>query len=100
MLPAALGVVAMHGCGVPRHSGPNVVLIIIDTLRADLLGCYGCELDTSPEIDDIADRGVLFERTLAQCSWTRPSIASMLTSRYPRTLGIYKEKYDILEDDH
>lgn len=92
--------VTMHGCGAARSARPNVVLIIIDTLRADFLGCYGCELDTSPEIDELAGRGVIFERTVAQCSWTRPSIASMLTSKYPRTLGIYKEKFDILAGEH
>lgn len=100
MLAPAAVVVAMHGCGSARDSRPNVVLIIIDTLRADFLGCYGCEVDTSPEIDEIAGKGVLFERTLAQCSWTRPSIASVLTSLYPRTLGIYKEKYDVLAEEH
>ena len=77
---------------------PNVVLIIIDALRADLLGCYGFPRKISPELDDIAEGGVLFETTISQCSWTRPSIASMLTSLYPRTLGMYKEQFDILAD--
>jgi arylsulfatase A-like enzyme len=100
VLLTVAAVVTMHGCGAAPDSRPNVVLIIIDTLRADFLGCYGCEVDTSPQIDEIAGRGVLFERTLSQCSWTRPSIASMLTSHYPRTLGIYKEKYDILAEEY
>jgi len=77
---------------------PNVVLIIVDALRADLLGCYGFQRKISPEFDEIADGGVLFETTISQCSWTRPSIASMLTSLYPRTLGMYKEQFDILAD--
>lgn len=100
LVPAAIALVIIHGCGAARDSRPNVVLIIIDTLRADFLACYGCEIEASPEIDKIAGRGVLFERALAQSSWTRPSIASMLTSRYPRTLGIYKEKYDILPEEN
>ena len=71
---------------------PNIVLIIIDTLRADKLGCYGCPQDTSPELDGLAKKGVMFRRVIAQCSWTRPSIGSMLTSLYPRTLGLYSER--------
>jgi arylsulfatase A-like enzyme len=66
-----------------------VVLIIIDTLRADVLGCYGSALDTLPEIDAFAARGVRFENVFAPTSWTRPSIGAMLTGRYPRSLGIY-----------
>lgn len=77
---------------------PNVVLIIIDTLRQDKLGAYGFPLETSPELDRMANEGVRFDRVIAQSSWTRPSIGSMLTSQYPRTLGIYKEKGEILPD--
>jgi arylsulfatase A-like enzyme len=73
------------------ESKPHVVLIVIDTLRADRLGCYGYGRDVSPEIDALGRNGVRFARTVAQCSWTRPSIGSMLTSLYPRTLGIHFE---------
>jgi arylsulfatase A-like enzyme len=77
--------------------GPNVALFIIDTLRADALGCYGAEYpDTSPELDALAARGVRFENVYAQSSWTRPSVASMLTGRYPRRIGIYHETRGIL----
>jgi arylsulfatase A-like enzyme len=78
--------------------GDNVVLIITDTLRADKLGCYGCELDTSPEIDRLAAGGVRFERVIAQCSWTRPSIGSLVTGLHPRTLGLYRGKKEVLDD--
>ncbi len=77
---------------------PNIVMIIIDTLRADKLGTYGFPKGTSPEIDRLAKDGVVFKRVIAQSSWTRPSIGSMLTSLYPRTIGIYKEPFDILND--
>ncbi len=77
---------------------PNVVLLIIDTLRADKLGCYGFSENTSPELDNIARKGVIFKNTFAQSSWTRPSHGSFLTALYPRTIGIYKQKYDILND--
>jgi len=77
---------------------PNVVLILIDTLRADLLGCYGNSAQASPELDAFAENGILFEQAIAQCSWTRPSIGALLTSKYPRTLGLYKERDEILDD--
>lgn len=76
---------------------PNIVLIMLDTLRADKLGCYGCPHDVSPKLDAIAAQGVLCERVVAQCSWTRPSIGSLLTSRYPRDLGLYVERNEILD---
>lgn len=79
-------------------SPPNVVLIIVDTLRQDKLGTYGYPKETSPEIDQLAAEGVRFERVIAQSSWTRPSIGSLLTSHYPRELGIYKERDEILPE--
>lgn len=75
---------------------PNIVLIIVGSLRPDHLGCYGFPQDMSPEIDRIAREGVLFGNAFAQSSWTRPSIGSMLTSLYPRILGLSDEKFDQL----
>lgn len=95
---ALAAVYAMGGVRLGIHRRPNVVLIIIDTLRADRLGVYGLEKPVSPEIDDLAQRGVRFERAIAQSTWTRPSIGSMLTSLHPRTLGIYSEEREILND--
>lgn len=83
------------GCS-RQPAKPNVVLIIIDTLRADKLGAYGFPSNTSPELDQLAKDGVIFNRVMAQASWTRPSIGSFLTSQYPRTLGIYQEQWDAL----
>ena len=64
-------------------TGPNVILISLDTLRADRLGCYGYPTPTSPDIDRIAAEGILFENAYSQAPWTLPSHTSMLTSRYP-----------------
>lgn len=61
---------------------PDVLLLVVDTLRADHLGCYGYERPTSPVIDSIAARGAVFTRTSAQAPWTLPSMTSMFTSRY------------------
>lgn len=61
----------------------NVVIFLADTLRADVLGCYGFALDTSPTIDAFAEKSYVFENTFAQSSWTKPSVASMLTGYLP-----------------
>lgn len=90
---------AGHFIGWPP-SRPNVLLLIIDTLRVDKLGCYGFPKEISPEIDKLAKNGVKFTNVISQCSWTRPSIGSMLTGLYPRTLGLYKEDFDILGEQH
>ncbi len=64
---------------------PNLILISIDTLRPDHLGCYGYERPTSATIDSLAQRGVVFDHAFAQASWTLPSHMSMFTSMYPHT---------------
>jgi arylsulfatase A-like enzyme len=68
----------------------NVVLIVVDTLRADRLGSYGFDLDVSPELDAMAEKGVRFHRAIAPSSWTRPSHGSLFTGQHPRTLGLYE----------
>ncbi|MCC6143291.1 MAG: sulfatase-like hydrolase/transferase, partial [Candidatus Hydrogenedentes bacterium] len=71
---------------------PNVVLIIVDTLRADKCGCYGYHIDTTPGLDRLAANGVIFDRVISQCSWTRPSIGSLITSQHARDVGLYEER--------
>ncbi len=72
----------------PADSRPNVVLVTIDTLRADRLGTYGYPLPTSPNIDRFALEAVVFERGIAASAHTSPSHASILTSRYTREHSI------------
>jgi choline-sulfatase len=67
-----------------RAPGPlNLVLVTIDTLRADRLGCYGYSRIETPNLDQFAQRGVLFENAVAQAPLTAPSHASILTGTYP-----------------
>ena len=66
---------------------PNVLLIVIDSLRADHLGAYGYQLNTSPHIDELAADGALFENAITPSPWTRPAMASLLTSLYPHVHG-------------
>lgn len=77
---------------------PHVVLIILDTLRADVLGCYGSTLGATPELDAIADDGVRFASVIASSSWTQPSIGAMLTGLGPRRLGLYNDENEMLAD--
>ncbi len=67
---------------------PNLLLIVVDTLRADWTTPYGFEQDTTPELARWAARGVLFERVRSQSSWTKMSMASLFTSLWPHTHGI------------
>lgn len=68
-----------------RPDGPNLLVISIDTLRADRLGCYGYARGTSPNIDRLVARGVLFEEAISAAPWTLPSYASLFTGLYPAT---------------
>lgn len=67
---------------------PNVLVIVVDTLRADHLSTYGYSRPTSPNIDGVAARGVLFENAIAPSSWSLPSHASLVTGRYPLEHGL------------
>ena len=79
----------------PALSGPpqNLILISIDTLRADHVGAYGYSRPTTPNLDRIAAEGVLFEQAWAQSPWTLPSHASLLT-------GLYTRGHGLRDDDH
>lgn len=69
----------------------NVILITVDSLRQDHLGCYGYKLDTSPHIDKFAKEAVTFTQGIAQGSKTPLALPSLHTSTYPRTHGVYRE---------
>ncbi|HEY3571431.1 MAG TPA: sulfatase [Thermoanaerobaculia bacterium] len=97
-------IAAPHGAKVPaeipstvapaafqRTTGPrprNVILYLVDTLRADHLGCYGYSRPVSPHIDAFARQAVTFRHTVAQSSWTRPATTTILTGLLPRTHGV------------
>jgi arylsulfatase A-like enzyme len=66
---------------------PNVLLVTIDSLRADHLNCYGYLRPTSPNLDRLAADGALFKVAVAQAPWTLPSLASLHTSRLPVEVG-------------
>ena len=64
------------------YNKPNIILIILDTVRADHLSCYGYHKNTTPNIDLIAKEGVLYLNAISQSPWTLPSHASIFTGTY------------------
>ena len=81
-----LPVLLLGACG--RSEGPSVVLITVDTLRSDHLATYGYWRMTSPNIDALADRGVLFETSYSQTNSTNPSHTTLFTGRHVRAHGV------------
>ncbi len=75
-------------CGAERTYGPNVILVVVDTVRADHLGLYGYERQTDDELKRFADSATVFSRAYSHAPWTKPSVATMLTSRLPREHGV------------
>jgi len=71
----------------PRDAAPNVLLLILDTVRAKSLSIYVDSLDTAPRLAAFARRGVVFDRAIAPTSWTLPSHASMFSGRAPHELS-------------
>ncbi|MCP4245675.1 MAG: sulfatase-like hydrolase/transferase, partial [bacterium] len=69
---------------------PNVVLVCMDTVRADRLGCYGYSRNpTTPHLDKLASQSVVFADASATEGWTQPSVASYMTGTYPAQPGVY-----------
>jgi len=70
-----------------RNKRPNIIIITIDALRRDHLGCYGYGRLTSPNIDELAKKGVLFDQAITQAPVTAGSVPSLFSSTYPSTNG-------------
>jgi arylsulfatase A-like enzyme/Tfp pilus assembly protein PilF len=71
-----------------RGQGPNVLLISIDTLRADHLGCYGYSLAETPTLDGLAAKGLRFERAATVTPLTLPAHCSLMTGKFPASHGV------------
>jgi arylsulfatase A-like enzyme len=76
----------------------NLVYILVDTLRADRLSTYGYARPTTPILDEIASKGILFENVVSQSSWTKTSMASIWTSTYPIRNGILRYNHVLPEE--
>lgn len=83
-----------------RYKHPNIILIVIDALRARNLGCYSGNVHSSPNINKIAENSALFENCYSCWNTTDQSLTSILSGRYPRTHGIVHHGDRITSDDH
>lgn len=81
-----LALLPLAACGAERR--PNVVLVLLDTLRPDHLELYGYERETAPWIDALGERGAVFTRAFSTSAWTPPATASTLTGLYPTRHGV------------
>src|SRR5262249_49135662 len=66
---------------------PNLLVLLVDTLRADRVGAYGAQPSPTPTLDSLAARGAVFTDSVSQSSWTMPSVATLFTGLYPRSHG-------------
>jgi arylsulfatase A-like enzyme len=89
--------VAPRPVAPPLLSRPNILLVVVDTLRPDALGVYSGPAGNSPQFDRLANQSLLWEDAVAPSSWTRPSFASLLTSSVPCTHKTTR-KADVLPD--
>ena len=89
IVPAALLAAA---CGKSR---PSFLLVVVDALRADHLGCYGYNRNTSPALDSLANAGVLWSRAQAQAPWTLPAGASILSGLTVRSHRVMQTAYHL-----
>lgn len=76
---------------------PNVLVILLDTLRADHLGCYGYPRPTSPVLDELAAKGAVFENAWSSAPWTLPSHASLFSSLYMSEHGVWEKTHRLPE---
>jgi len=92
---AALASVLCGACGggASEPPRPDVVLVVVDTLRADHLPIHGYPRDTAPFLSELAERGVVFERAWSASSWTAPATASIFSGVYPLQHGVVSGLY-------
>ena len=81
-----------------EQPGPNVVLVVVNALRADHLQCYGYGRTTTPTLDRLADSSLLFTRAFSQSGYTMPSMMTLFTSLYPDSHMVYDAFKDRLDD--
>ena len=84
---------ALTACGpkpsLPQGKAQRVIVISCDTLRADRLGAYGCEVPTSPTVDALARESSLYRSAWTTAPWTAPAMAALMTGRLPDEIGMH-----------
>lgn len=98
LLASGLAACGGSSSGGPPEGAPNVVLVSIDSLRADHLGCYGHGFPTSPTIDALAADGARFEEAVSTTSWTLPAHAALFTGLYDTAHGLVDNGQRLAEE--
>ena len=101
-LAISLGLWVAAGCA-PKARGvdglsskPNVLIILLDGARVDHLSCFGYSLETTPHIDALARDGLRFSDVVTPSPWSRPAFASLMTGRYPSSIGMSGEAEQLM----
>ncbi len=94
VLPVLLAPLVLDGMGCVRRAPrtPNLLLVTVDTLRADHVGAYGAPAGLTPQLDAFAAQSLVFERAFAPASHTLPSVAALLTGREPEEVGVLSNR--------
>jgi len=106
-MPRGMGDASLAGAlgpsvPLPENAGPqakNLLVLLVDTLRADHLGCYGYARETSPRIDAFAREGTLFENAATPKPKTSPAVASLFTGTWPQTHRVHAARTELLEEN-
>src|SRR5262249_60518002 len=88
LIAAASVIVAAVMLVRPHRGRPNVLLVVIDSLRADRLGAYGSSKGLTPFLDALAGESLVYENAYATTSWTIPSVAAVVLASYPSQHGV------------
>ncbi len=89
VLIMGVAIFLLVGAVKKKPKGPNIIVIVVDCLRADHVGAYGYKRPTSPTIDRVAAKGITFRNAYSAAPWTKPSVASIFTSLYPNRHNTY-----------
>ena len=91
VLATGLGLIVSCGGEEPREGPPSVILISLDTLRADHVGFMGYDRDTTPFLDEVAKEAMVFDRAYTTMSWTLIAHMSLMTGMYPSQHKVWKD---------
>lgn len=97
-LGIALPMDTVHAAPDEEIGPEGMILMMVDTLRADHLGCYGSDAELTPNLDRLATRSHKFLQTISTSSWTRSAVASMFTGRHPLALNVLTQE-DVLSSE-
>lgn len=94
---ASFALLASSACGAPETSQPNLLLIVVDTLRADHVSPYGYRADVTPRLSQLAEEGARVETAYSPTATTGPTHAGLFTGRFPRSVGVLRNAVSLAD---